>query len=91
MADTDTTSNWAVTLTGLAGVAGAVVCAVIWPLPTIAVALLTLLLIVSSLDKDTDERPVEITPEVVRAIALAAAMLQEDETEGDGSGGGQPH
>ena len=91
MADTDTTSNWAVTLTGLAGVAGAVVCAVIWPLPTMAVSLIALLLIVSSLDKSTAETPVEITPEVVRAIALAAAMLrEEDEADGE-SGGGQPH
>ena len=89
MADTDTTSNWAVTLTGLAGVAGAVVCAVLWPLPTMAVSLICLTLIVSSLDK-TDERPVEITPKVVRAIALAAAMLREEENEGE-SGGGQPH
>jgi len=90
MADTDTTSNWAVTLTGLAGVAGAVVCAVIWPLPTMAVSLIALVLIVSSLDKG-DERPVEITPEVVRAIALAAAMLREEEEADGESGGGQPH
>jgi len=90
MVDTDTTSNWAVTLTGLAGVAAAVVCAVIWPLPTMAVSLIALVLIVSSLDKK-DERPVEITPEVVQAIALAAAMLrEEDEADGE-SGGGQPH
>ena len=82
------TSNWAVTLTGLAGVAAAVVCAVIWPLPTMAVSLIALVLIVSSLDK-RGERPVEITPEVVRAIALAAAMLREEE-EGE-PGGGQPH
>ena len=90
MADTDTTSNWAVTLTGLAGVAAAVVCAVIWPLPTMAVSLIALVLIVSSLDKK-DETPVEITPEVAQAIALAAAMLRdEEESEGE-SGGGQPH
>jgi len=88
MVDTDTTSNWAVTLTGLAGVAGAVVCAVIWPLPTMAVSLIALVLIVSSLDK-SDERPVEITPEVAQAIALAAAMLREEEE--DEPGGGQPH
>jgi len=91
MADTDTTSNWAVTLTGLAGVAGAVVCAVLWPLPTMAVSLIALALIVSSLDKDTDKRPVEITPEVARAIALAAAMLREEEENEGESGGGQPH
>jgi len=71
-------------------VAGAVVCAVIWPLPTMAVSLIALVLIVSSLDKG-DERPVEITPEVVRAIALAAAMLREEEEADGESGGGQPH
>jgi len=67
--------------------AGAVVCAVIWPLPTMAVSLIALVLIVSSLDK-TDKRPVEITPEVAQAIALAAAMLREEEDE---LGGSQPH
>ena len=91
MADTDTTSNWAVILAVIGLLAGAVVCAVLWPLSTMAVSLIALVLIVSSLDKSTAETPVEITPEVVRAIALAAAMLQEDEPEGDGSGGGQPH
>jgi len=85
------TSNWSVTLAVIVMLAGALVCAVLWPLPTIAVALLTLSLIVSSLDKDTDERPVEITPEVVRAIALAAAMLREEEENEGESGGGQPH
>jgi len=70
-------------------VAGAVVCAVIWPLPTMAVSLIALVLIVSSLETKKDERPVEITPEVAQAIALAAAMLREEE-EGE-PGGGQPH
>jgi len=85
-----TTSNWAVTLAMIGLLVGAVVCAVIWPLPTMAVSLIALVLIVSSLDKG-DERPVEITPEVVRAIALAAAMLREEEEEEDEAGGGQPH
>jgi len=90
MADTDTTSNWAVILAVIGLLAGAVVCAVLWPLPTMAVSLIALVLIVSSLDKSTAETPVEITPEVVRAIALAAAMLREEEDEGE-AGGGQPH
>ena len=84
-----TTSNWAVTLAVVVMLVGALVCAVLWPLPTMAVSLIALVLIVSSLDKDKDERPVEITPEVAQAIALAAAMLREEE-EGE-SGGGQPH
>jgi len=84
-----TTSNWAVTLAVIGLLAGAVVCAVLWPLPTMAVSLIALVLIVASLDKK-DERPVEITPEVVQAIALAAAMLREEEDERE-SGGGQPH
>ena len=82
------TSNWSVTLVVVVMLAGALVCAVLWPLPTMAVSLIALVLIVSSLDK-TDERPVEITPEVAQAIALAAAMLREEEE--DESGGGQPH
>ena len=89
MADTDTTSNWAVTLAVIGLLAGALVCAVLWPLPTMAVSLIALVLIVSSLDKK-DERPVEITPEVAQAIALAAAMLREEE-ENEGGGGEQPH
>jgi len=88
MADTDTTSNWSVTLAVVVMLAGALVCAVLWPLPTMAVSLIALVLIVSSLDKK-DERPVEITPEVAQAIALAAAMLREEEE--DEAGGGQPH
>jgi len=55
-----------------------------------AVSLIALVLIVSSLDKSTAETPVEITPEVVRAIALAAAMLREEDS-GEDSGGGLPH
>ena len=85
----NTTSNWAVTLAVIWLLVGTVVCAVLWPLLMIAMSLIALVLIVSSLDK-TDETPVEITPEVVRAIALAAAMLREEEDEGE-SGGGQPH
>ena len=85
-----TTSNWAVTLAVVVMLVGALVCAVLWPLPTMAVSLIALVLIVSSLDKG-DERPVEITPEVVRAIALAAAMLREEEEEEDEAGGSQPH
>jgi len=83
------TSNWSVTLVVVVMLAGALVCAVLWPLPTMAVSLIALLLIVSSLDKSTAETPVEITPEVVRAIALAAAMLREEEESEPG--GGQPH
>ena len=83
------TSNWSVTLAVVVMLAGALVCAVLWPLPTMAVSLIALVLIVSSLDKDKDERPVEITPEVAQAIALAAAMLREEEE--DEAGGGQPH
>ena len=90
MADTDTTSNWAVTLAMIGLLVGALVCAVIWPLPTMAVSLIALVLIVSSLDKK-DETPVEITPEVAQAIALAAAMLREEEENEGESGGGQPH
>jgi len=87
-----TTSNWAVTLAVIGLLAGALVCAVIWPLPTMAVSLIALVLIVSSLDKSAPERPVEITPKVAQAIALAAAMLrEEEENEGDSGGGGQPH
>ena len=85
----NTTSNWAVTLAVIWLLVGTVVCAVLWPLPMIAMSLIALLLIVSSLDKSTAETPVEITPEVVWAIALAAAMLREEEE--DESGGGQPH
>jgi len=84
------TSNWSVTLAVVVMLVGALVCAVLWPLPTMAVSLIALVLIVSSLDKG-DERPVEITPEVVRAIALAAAMLREEEEEEDEAGGSQPH
>ena len=87
----NTTSNWAVTLAVIWLLVGTVVCAVLWPLPMIAMSLIALLLIVSSLDKDRDERPVEITPEVARAIALAAAMLREEEENEGESGGGQPH
>jgi len=83
-----TTSNWSVTLAMVGLLAGALVCAVLWPLPTMAVSLIALVLIVSSLDK-TGERPVEITPEVAQAIALAAAMLREEEE--DEAGGSQPH
>jgi len=83
-------TNWAVTLAVIWLLVGTVVCAVIWPLPMIAMSLIALLLIVSSLDKK-DETPVEITPEVVRAIALAAAMLREEEEEEDEAGGSQPH
>ena len=83
------TSNWSVTLAVVVMLVGALVCAVLWPLPTMAVSLIALVLIVSSLDKG-DERPVEITPEVVRAIALAAAMLREEDS-GEDSGGGLPH
>ena len=84
-----TTSNWSVTLAVVGLLAGALVCAVLWPLPTMAVSLIALVLIVSSLDKK-DERPVEITPEVAQAIALAAAMLREEDS-GEDSGGGLPH
>ena len=84
------TSNWSVTLVVVVMLAGALVCAVLWPLPTMAVSLIALVLIVSSLDKK-DERPVEITPEVARAIALAAAMLREEEENEGEPGGGQPH
>jgi len=84
-----TTSNWAVTLAVVVMLVGALVCAVLWPLPTMAVSLIALVLIVSSLETKKDERPVEITPEVAQAIALAAAMLREEE-EGE-PGGGQPH
>ena len=83
------TSNWSVTLAMIGLLAGALVCAVLWPLPTMAVSLIALVLIVSSLETKKDERPVEITPEVAQAIALAAAMLREEE-EGE-PGGGQPH
>lgn len=82
-------SNWPVVLVSLALVAVGVVCAVIWPLPTIAVVLICQVLILSSLNKS--EAPVEITPEVARAIALAAAMLQEEEPGGEESGGGFAH
>ena len=85
-----TTSNWSVTLAVVGLLAGALVCAVLWPLPTMAVSLIALVLIVSSLDK-SDERPVEITPEVAQAIALAAAMLREEDEADSESGGGQPH
>ena len=85
------TSNWSVTLAVVVMLAGALVCAVLWPLPTMAVSLIALVLIVSSLETKKDERPVEITPEVVRAIALAAAMLREEEENEGESGGGQPH
>jgi len=78
-----------VTLVSLALAVGGLVCAVFWPLPTIAVSLICLVLIVSSLNKS--EAPVEITPEVARAIALAAAMLQEEEPGGEESGGGFAH
>ena len=84
------TSNWSVTLAVVVMLAGALVCAVLWPLPTMAVSLIALVLIVSSLDKK-DETPVEITPEVAQAIALAAAMLREEEENEGESGGGQPH
>jgi len=83
------TSNWSVTLAVVGLLAGALVCAVLWPLPTMAVSLIALVLIVSSLDKSTAETPVEITPEVAQTIALAAAMLREEEE--NGAGGGQPH
>jgi len=83
-------TNWAVILAVIGLLAGAVVCAVLWPLPTMAVSLIALVLIVSSLETKKDERPVEITPEVAQAIALAAAMLREEEDEGE-AGGGQPH